>query len=140
HRPADHTPGEEIDDGSHIKPAFRRPDIREVSNPFAIGSGRFEATVEHIRSDGGGLPLTQFRRQATPSRTCFESLEPHQSLDPMQAARHPFRQHVVPNAPGAVRPIARKEAGANLRTETAFSTAQSHSLSLNAALSRLSAR
>src|SRR6202043_4053030 len=108
--------GEEIDDGSHIKPACRRPDIREVSNPFAIGSGRFEATVEHIRSDGGGLPLTQFRRQATPSRTCFESLEPHQSLDPMQAARHPFRQHVVPNAPGAVGPIARKEAGANLRT------------------------
>ena len=40
-----------------------------------------------------------------------------QSLDPMQAARHPFRQHVVPNAPGAVGPIARKEAGANLRTE-----------------------
>ena len=35
----------------------------------------------------------------------------------MQAARHPFRQHVVPNAPGAVGPIARKEAGANPRAK-----------------------
>jgi hypothetical protein len=34
-------------DGSHIKPAFRRPDIREVSNPFALGSGRFGATRIH---------------------------------------------------------------------------------------------
>jgi hypothetical protein len=74
HRPTDHTAGEEIDDGSHIEPAFRRPDVGEVGNPFAVGSGRFEGAVEHIRSDGGDLPLTQIRRQATPSRTCFESL------------------------------------------------------------------
>ena len=36
HRPTDHTPGEEIDDGSHIEPALRRPDIGEVGDPFAV--------------------------------------------------------------------------------------------------------
>jgi hypothetical protein len=51
HRPARHAPGEEIDDGRHIEPAFRRPDVREVSNPFAVGSGRFEGAVEHVGSD-----------------------------------------------------------------------------------------
>jgi hypothetical protein len=33
HRPADNTP--RVDDGSHIEPVFRCPDIREVSDPFA---------------------------------------------------------------------------------------------------------
>jgi hypothetical protein len=74
HRPADHAPGEQIDDGSHIEPTFRCPDIGEVGDPFAVGSGRFEGAVEHVGSDGGDLPLTQIGRQATPSRTGFESL------------------------------------------------------------------
>jgi hypothetical protein len=38
HRPADNAPGEEIDNSSHIEPTLRCPHIREVSNPFAIGS------------------------------------------------------------------------------------------------------
>lgn len=33
--------GEEIDDGRNIEPAFRRSDIREVSDLFAVGSGGF---------------------------------------------------------------------------------------------------
>jgi hypothetical protein len=37
------------------------------------------------RSDGGDLPLTQIGRQSTPARTGFESLQSHQSLDPMQS-------------------------------------------------------
>ena len=59
HRPADRAPGEQIDDGSHMEPAFRCPHIGEVGDPFAVGSGRFEAAVEHVGSDGGDLPLTQ---------------------------------------------------------------------------------
>src|SRR5436190_22129739 len=35
----------------------------------------------------------------------------------MQPAEYSFRQHVVPHAPGPIGPIARKEAGPNLRTE-----------------------
>ena len=51
HRPANHTAGEEIDDGGHIEPALRCPHIGEVSNPFAVGSGRFEDAVEYVGSD-----------------------------------------------------------------------------------------
>jgi hypothetical protein len=44
--------------------------------------------VLHVReNDGGGLPITQIRRQTPPSRACFEGLQPHQSFDPMQPAR-----------------------------------------------------
>ena len=117
HRPADHAPREQIDDGRHIEPAFRRPDIGEVGDPFAVGRGGFEAAVEHVRSDGARLPLTQIGRQATPSRACFEGLQPHQSLDPMQSARHSFGSKVVPHPPGAVGPVAAEEACANLRAE-----------------------
>jgi hypothetical protein len=74
HRPADDTPREEIDDGRHIEPALCRPHIREVGNPFAVGRRRFEGAIEHVGSDGGGLPLTQIGRQAMPSRTRSESL------------------------------------------------------------------
>jgi len=74
HRPADHTAGEQIDDGGHIEPALRCPHIGEVSDPFAVGSGRFEAAIEHVGSDGDDLPLTQIGRQSPPSRTGFESL------------------------------------------------------------------
>jgi hypothetical protein len=81
---------QEIDDRGYIEPAFRCPDIREVSDPFAVGCGRFEAAVKHVRSDDGRLPLTQIGRQAPPSRTRFESLQPHQSLDAMQSAGYPF--------------------------------------------------
>ena len=91
--------------------------IGKVGNPFAVGSGCFEGAVEHIGSDGGGLPLTQIRRQTPPSRACFEGLQPHQSFDPMQPARYPFGEQVVPHAPGAIGPVARKEAATDLRAE-----------------------
>ncbi len=107
--------GEEIDDGGHIEPALRRPYVRKVCNPFAVGSRRFEGAVEHVRSNGARLPLTQIGRQATPSRTRPQSLKPHQSLDPMQSARHAVNEHIVPHAPGAVGSIARKEACPHLR-------------------------
>jgi len=66
---ADHPPGEQIDDGRHIEPAFRRPDVGEVGNPFAVGSGRLKGPVEHIGSDGRRRPFTWIGRQATPSRS-----------------------------------------------------------------------
>ena len=89
HRPANHTAGEEIDDGSHIEPALRCPHIGEVSDPFAVGSGGFEA-IEHVGSDGVYLPLTQIGRQSTPARARFKGLLPHQSFDPVQTTPDPF--------------------------------------------------
>jgi len=69
-------PREEINDGRHVEPALGRPDISEISNPFAVrrmalrrfGPGRWKRR----RS---ALPFTQIRRQATPSRTCSERLK-----------------------------------------------------------------
>lgn len=67
-RPADDTTREQIDDGRHIEPTFCRPHVGEVSDPSTIGCGRFEAAIEHVRSDRRSLPLPQISRQATPSR------------------------------------------------------------------------
>jgi hypothetical protein len=83
HRPTNHTPGEQIDDGRDKEPAFRGPDIREVSDPFAVGSGGFKAAAENVGCDGARLPLPQIGRQAAPAWTCLERLQPHQSLNPM---------------------------------------------------------
>ena len=80
HRPADHPPGKQIDHGSHIEPTFCCPHISEVGDPFAIGSRRLEAALEHVRSDGGDLPLTQIVRQSTPSRTGFEGSRINRSI------------------------------------------------------------
>jgi len=123
HRPANHTAGEEIDDGGHIEPALRRPHIGEVRDPFAVGSGSFEAAIEHIGSDGGDLPLTQIRRQSTPARARFKGLLPHQSFDPMQATPYPFGEQIVPNTPGPVGSIARQKAGTNLRANVLIAPA-----------------
>jgi hypothetical protein len=123
HRPANHTAGELIDDGSHIEPALRCPHIGEVSDPFAVGSGRFEAPIEHVGSDGGDLPLPQIGRQSTPSRARFKGLQPHQSFDPVQPARYPFGEQVVPHPPGAIGPIAAQEARANLRSKLFIASA-----------------
>ena len=117
HRPADHPAREQIDDGGHIEPALRGPDVGEVGNPLPVGSRCFEAAVEHIGSDGGRLPLTQIGRQAPPSRTRSESLQPHQSLDPVQSAGYPLGEQIVPHPPGTIGPVAREEAGTDLRAD-----------------------
>ena len=93
----------------------RLPDACRSTSP--VGSGGFEAAVEHVGSDGGDLALTHIRRQATPSRACFKGLQPHQSFDPMQSARHPFGEQIMPDTPGPVGSIAGEEAGANLRAQ-----------------------
>ena len=80
----------------HIKPTFCCPQIGKISNPFAIGSERHEGAVEHVGSDGSDLPLTQIGRQSTPARAGFESLQSHQSLDPMQPTGNAIRKKIVP--------------------------------------------
>jgi len=52
HRPPHNTAREEIDDGLYIEPAFRCPNIGEVSDPFAVWCGRFEAAVIVFLRDG----------------------------------------------------------------------------------------
>ena len=51
HRPTHNAPGEQIDDRRYVKPSFRRPDVGEVSNPFAVGSDGLEVAIQRIGSD-----------------------------------------------------------------------------------------
>jgi hypothetical protein len=52
YRPPTHAARGQIDGGCHLKPSFRRPDIGEVCDPFAVRSG-FGATAEACRATGG---------------------------------------------------------------------------------------
>src|ERR1051326_4877099 len=56
----------------------------------------------------GKVQLIDARRQPTPARACFQGLQTHQSLDPMQSARHAFGRKITPYPPGAVGSIARQ--------------------------------
>jgi hypothetical protein len=96
HRPADYAPREQVDDGRHIDPALRRPNIREVSDPFAVGSRGFEGAVEHVGCDSVRLTLPRIGRKAAPSRSRPESLQAHQSFNTVQSARHTLCKQVVP--------------------------------------------
>jgi hypothetical protein len=51
HRSAHHASGEEVDDRGHIEPAFRCPEIGEVSDPFAVGGGGFEGAIQNVRTE-----------------------------------------------------------------------------------------
>src|SRR6201999_2748159 len=82
-----------------------------------VGSGSIKGAVKHVRSDGGGLPLTHIGRQPTPARARFKPLLPYQSLDPVQSTSGAFRKHVVPHPPGAIGSIAAQEAGTRLRAQ-----------------------
>jgi hypothetical protein len=86
HRPADHPAREQVEHRGHVEPAFCRPDIGEVRDPFAVGRGSLECAIEHVGSDGGVRPLTQISRPATPSRAGAQGPRAHQPLDAMQAA------------------------------------------------------
>src|SRR5262249_61125421 len=72
---AENPPGEHIDDDGDVKPAFCRPNICEVRNPFAVGSRRLEGAIEHgadvlrepgaastARSDGRPLDMPSVSR------------------------------------------------------------------------------
>ena len=123
HRPADDAAREQVDDRRNVEPAFRRPDVGEVCDPSTVGRGSSEGAIEHVRSDGGGLPLTDVRRQPTPARACFKPVLSHQSLDPMQPAVHAVRQQVVPHAPGAIGSVAADEARPHLGRERLIGSA-----------------
>src|SRR6202020_1866299 len=63
------------------------------------------------------MPLTQVGRQSTPARSGFESLQSHQSLDPMQAAAEAFGQQISPNSSCSIGSITADEARPNLGAE-----------------------
>jgi hypothetical protein len=114
HRPANHTPREQVDDGRYIEPTLARPDVGEVRHPFAVGRRRREAAVEHIRRGCRRRSVAEVDRQSPSSRTCSQPIATHQALDRVQPALYPGSQQVVPHPPSAVCAIAVRKARSNL--------------------------
>jgi hypothetical protein len=48
HGPADHAPRMQIQDHSKIKPAFTRPNISDVTDPFLVRLIRREVTIQQV--------------------------------------------------------------------------------------------
>ena len=51
---------------------------------------------------GGNPPLTYIGRQSTPARPGIESLQSHQSRNPMQTAAEAFGQRITPDPSGSI--------------------------------------
>jgi hypothetical protein len=71
HRPTHDATGEQVSDHRHIEPTFRRPDIREISDPSAIWSGGLEAAVKNIGATAAGSSPTRARRLGGRDRQAY---------------------------------------------------------------------
>lgn len=111
HRRTDQTPKEQIEDGSHVEPAFRSPNVSKVGDLFAIGSRCFKGAIEHLGSDSARLTFTHIKRKATPSGSRPESLLAHQSLDPAQSTRYIVCKQIVPYTSGTIVQVDRHKTG-----------------------------
>jgi hypothetical protein len=91
HRAANHTAGEESDDGGYIDPALRS--TRRRSQRSICGWERaFRSCGRAHWKRQRGLPLTQIRRQTPPSRACFKGLLLHPIVRSGAARTTPLRR------------------------------------------------
>jgi hypothetical protein len=88
------------------------PAIEARVNEIAADRYKDERRAREIAADEAGLNEAWII-----TRACFKGLSAHQSLDPVQPAGYALGQEIVPHAPGAIGPIAGKEAGTNLRAD-----------------------
>ena len=86
---------EQVEHRRHIQPSFRRPDICEVSDPFAVGRGSLEGAIEHV---AGGL--------AGPARPSAARCDAGRTIS--------LGKHVAPHPTGAVGPIGGEKAHPHL--------------------------
>ena len=117
HRPADDPAREQINHGGDVQPAFRRPHIGEVGDPFAVRLIGRELPVERVRRHGCGRPLSLVLRQAPAARARAQRIRPHEPLDPVQAAGCAVGEHVPPDSSRPVGPGACNEACPHLRRQ-----------------------
>jgi len=87
------------------EPALGSPDVCEVRHPLLVRPSGGELAIQHIAGDDRALAL--ILRQPAPARPCPQALSTHQPFDPVQATRDAFGQHVAPDTPRAVGPVAR---------------------------------
>src|SRR4028119_827287 len=54
-RPADHAPGEQVDDNGEIQPALSGPDVAAVGAPLLVGALGRKVLVEQVGRDREGM-------------------------------------------------------------------------------------
>ncbi len=89
HRPADHAPREQINDGCNIEPALGGPHIGEVGGPLLVRSISMKRAIQNVRC-GNRQALPLILRQSLPPRPCPQGLSLHQTFDAMQVAVQPL--------------------------------------------------
>lgn len=123
----------QVDHDRDVKPAFGRPDIGEVGNPFPVGSRCSELPVKLVRGNGCNLTSpSSFGRRRRRGLAC-KACRRNQPLDPVQATIHTLGQQITPDAAGTIGPVAVDEAGLEIVPLIAWSL---RDLALGARLSQ----
>jgi hypothetical protein len=128
HRPANHPPRKQVDNGSNIEPALRGPEVPlECRRTKGCARRLLHRTVwtapsmRIARTRSGSAtspsPLSLGPMAILPPPPCAERLGPHQPLNAMQTAVEALRQHVVPDPQGTVSAGASDEARPHLRAD-----------------------
>ena len=108
--------------------------VREATNHAASACGRVAgAELPTFTNAEASIPelkeriakTIEFIKGLKPARTGLESLQSHQSLNPMQATGNAFLDQIVPHPPGTIGSIAADEARPNLGAELLIAAAAS---------------
>ena len=116
HRPADDSPRVQVEHRGDVQPAFRRPEVGEVGDPFLVRRVRLELAVQNVLGQPGALARV-LRQSATP-RPRPQRLTSHQPFHPMQSAAFAQGEQVMPDPPRPVGPVACQEALPYLAAES----------------------
>jgi len=106
HRPANDAAREEIEHDGNVKPSLRRPDVSEVGHPLAVRRWRSELPVEEVGGQRANSANAIVARQTAPFRPGAQGIVLHQPFDDVQPAAETSFKHIVPDAPGAIGPVA----------------------------------
>ena len=107
HRPADDASRKEIEHDRDKEPAFARPHVREIGDPFLIGRGRVELLVQHIRRERVYDVRARVLGTLATFGACAQARVSHEPCNALSPAREPRIAHVGPHATHAIRAITR---------------------------------
>ena len=115
HRPTHDAPRVQVQHRRHVQPAFCRPDVCEVGNPFLVRAIGLELAVQHVVGHGTAR-ATVLGQSASPwpGTQCLLSHEP---FDAVQTTSLTLFQHVVPHTPCPVGAVTAHEALVHMRTQ-----------------------
>src|SRR6266850_2022124 len=101
HRPAHHTPAEQIEQRRQIEPALPGGDERDITHPDPVGSAHLKALLQQVRNHGLALarPGRDPEAQLAPR---LDSGQPSQSCHPVASAANALGEQFLP---GLQRPV-----------------------------------